>query len=127
MPPEPHPWMVRACHGSGLYQLVEPIAFVRPVSPGDTTVYPMFAPPAAIKSIHNEFERSRKYYLLYMNINQACFQMFDKTVPDRNKVSNNPNLTGWNSSMSVRSIINQLRQNYSMPNPMVLFNNNTLF
>jgi hypothetical protein len=46
--------------------------------------------------------------------------------PNSYKVSNNPNLTGWNSSMSIRSIINQLRQNYNMPNPMVLFNNNTL-
>jgi hypothetical protein len=42
-----------------LYQILEPIAFVRPVSPGDTPVYPAFAPPAAIKSINNTFERSR--------------------------------------------------------------------
>jgi hypothetical protein len=56
-----------------LYQLFKPIAFVRPVSPGDTPVYPELAPPAAIKSISNMFKGSRKYYLLYMNINQACF------------------------------------------------------
>jgi hypothetical protein len=52
-----------------LYQLLEPIAFVRQVSPGDTPVYPAFAPPAAIKSINKVFERSRKYYLSYININ----------------------------------------------------------
>jgi hypothetical protein len=53
--------------------------------------------------------------------------MLDETVPNRYKVSNNLNLAGWNSSMSICSIINQLRQNYSMPNRMVLFNNDMLF
>jgi hypothetical protein len=117
----------KSTHTHTLYQLLESIAFVRPVSPGDTPVYPAFAPPVAIKSINNVFKRSRRYYLLYMNINQACFQMLDKTVPNRYKVLNNPNLTGWNSPMSICSINNQLRKNYGMSNPMVLFNNNTLF
>jgi hypothetical protein len=89
-----------------LYQLLEPIAFIRPVSPGDTPVYPLFAPPVTIKSINNVFKRSRKYYLSYMNINRACFWMLNKTVPDRYKVSNNPNLMGWNSLVSICSIIN---------------------
>jgi hypothetical protein len=53
--------------------------------------------------------------------------MLDETVPDRYKVSNNPNLTGWNASMSIRAILDQLMANYGMPDAMVLFNNDTLF
>jgi hypothetical protein len=62
-----------------------------------------------------------------MNINQACFCMLDETVPDRYKVWNNPNLTGWNASMSIRAILDQLMANYGMPDAMILFNNDTLF
>jgi hypothetical protein len=62
-----------------------------------------------------------------MNINHACFRMLDETVPDRYKVSNTPNLTGWNVSVSFQGILNQLMANYGMPNVIVLFNNDTLF
>ncbi len=62
-----------------------------------------------------------------MNINRACFRMLDKTVPDRYKVSSTPNMTGWNVSMSLRAIIDQLMANYGMPDAMVLFSNDTLF
>jgi hypothetical protein len=64
-----------------LYQLLKPIAFVKPVSLGDTPVYPMFAPPVAIKSIDNVFKRSRKYYLLYMNINHGAFECSTRPFP----------------------------------------------
>ena len=53
--------------------------------------------------------------------------MHEKMVPDRYKVSNTPNLTGWNVSMSIQGILDQLMANYSMPNALVLFNNDTLF
>jgi hypothetical protein len=53
--------------------------------------------------------------------------MLDETVPDRYKVLNTPMLTRWNSSMPIHSIITQLMQNYSMPNAMVMFDNDTLF
>ncbi len=49
-----------------------------------------------MKMIDNVYARNKNYYLSLMNINQACFCMLDKTVPDRYKVSNNQNLTGWN-------------------------------
>ncbi len=38
--------------------------------------------------------------------------MLDEMVDDRYKVSNTPNLTRWNSSMSIREIIVQLTTNY---------------
>jgi hypothetical protein len=110
-----------------LYILLEPNAFVSPISPGPITIYPQFATLAQMKMINNVFARNKNYYLSLMNINQACFCMLDETAPDRYKISNNPNLTGWNASMSICANINQLMANYGMPDAMVLFNIDTLF
>ncbi len=106
-----------------LYILLEPNVFVLPVSPGATAIYPQLAAPAQMKMIDNVFARNKNYYLLCMNISRACFRMLDDTVPDRYKVSNTPNLTGWSVSMPLWGILNQLMANYGMPDAMVLFNN----
>jgi hypothetical protein len=110
-----------------LYILLEPNAFVIPTSLGGTAIYPQFAAPAQMKMIDNVFARNKNYYLSYMNINHACFRMLDEMVPDRYKVSNTPNMTGWNVTMSLREILDQLMANYGMPDTMVLFSNDTLF
>jgi hypothetical protein len=110
-----------------LYILLESNAFVISASPGGTAIYPQFAAPAQMKMIDNVFARSKNYYLSYMNINRTCFRMLDETVPDRYKVSNTPTMTGWNVTMSLRAILDQLMANYGMPKAMVLFSNNTLF
>ena len=110
-----------------LYNLLEPNAFVLPVLPGGTAIYPQFAAPAQMKMIDNVFARNKNYLLLFMNINHACFCMLNKTVPDQYKVLNTPNLTGLNVSMSIRGILDQLMANYGMPNAMVPFNNDMLF
>jgi hypothetical protein len=110
-----------------LYILLKANAFVIPVSPGPTAIYPQYAAPAQMKMIDNIYARNKNYYLSLMNINQACFCMLDETVLDWYKVLNNPNLTGWNASMSIRVILGQLMANYGMPDAMVLFNNDTLF
>ena len=77
-----------------LYLLLEPNVFVIPVSPGNTPTYPAFASQAIIKNIDNVFDHDCNYFLLYVNINQACFTMLDDTVSDRYKVSNTPK-THW--------------------------------
>ncbi len=112
-----------------LYILLEPNTFVRPVSPGATAIYAQFAAPAQMKMIDNVFARSKNYYLSFMNICRVCFCMLDETVPNRYKVSNTPTftVTGWNVSMPLWDILNQLMANYGMPDAMVLFNNDTLF
>jgi hypothetical protein len=102
------------------YMLLKPNAFALPVFPGITLLYPLFAAPAIIKMINNVFERNKNYYLLLMNINQACFRMLDELVPNRYQVSNNPNLIGWNALMSIHDILNQLMANYGMPKAMVI-------
>ena len=110
-----------------LYSLLEPNAFVIPVSPGDVPTYPPFASQSNIKNIDNIFERDRNYFLSCVNINRACFTMLDDSVNDRFKVSNTPNLTGWNTSMAIRDIIVQLNTNYGVPDAMVMHNNDKLF
>ncbi len=53
--------------------------------------------------------------------------MLDKTVCNQFKVSNTPNLTGWNSTMTICIILEQLEASYGKPDTMTLFRNNTLF
>jgi hypothetical protein len=48
-------------------------------------------------------------------------------VSDQFKVSNIPTLTGWNTSMSIMNMLDQLKTTYDKPNAMTLFANNTLF
>jgi hypothetical protein len=78
----------------GIYALLEPRAFAEPPNPGATAVYPQFLPPATVKMIEATFTRDKNYYLSFLNINQACFKMLNKTVSNQFKVSNTPNLTG---------------------------------
>ena len=61
------------------------------------------------------------------NINPACFCMLDENVADQFKVSNIPTLTGWNTSMSIREMIDQLEGSYGKQDTTMLFANNTLF
>jgi hypothetical protein len=111
----------------GIYPLIEPVAFTVPVNPGATPVYQPFAPPAMIKMVDYAFERNKNYFLSYSNINRACFRMLDDSVPIQFQVSNIPNLTGWNASMSIQEILNQLETSYGKPTPMALHNNDLLF
>jgi hypothetical protein len=53
--------------------------------------------------------------------------MLNANVSDQFKVSNNPTLTGWNSTMSIIDILGQLQVSYSKPNMMMLYTNNSLF
>jgi hypothetical protein len=53
--------------------------------------------------------------------------MLDSTIADQFKVSNTPNMAGWNSSLSMRSIIEQLETLYGKPNTMSFFHNDVLF
>jgi hypothetical protein len=111
----------------GLYALIKPVPFVVPVNPGATPVYQKFSPPAVMKMVDYAFEWNKNYFLVYMNINRACFRMLDDSVPIQFKVSNVPTLTGWNASMSIQEILTQLEMAYGKPTPMALHNNDLLF
>jgi hypothetical protein len=123
-----------AIHGwSGLaimpamYLLLEPQPFVEPADPGNTAIYPQFAPTATIKMIDAAFTRDKNYCLSFKNISRACFKMLDDSISNQFKVSNTPNLTGWNSTMTIIVILEQLEASYRKPDTMTLFGNNTLF
>ncbi len=111
-----------------MYELIKPTTpFILVANPGNIPVYNNFATEAAIKMTNKQFERDKNYYLSFVNINRACFYMLNKNISDQFKVSNTPNMTWWNSSMSIHSIIEQLETSHSKPNTMALFHNDALF
>ena len=55
------------------------------------------------------------------------FKMLDDSISNQFKVSNTPNLTGWNSTMTILVILDQLEASYGNPDTMTLFGNDTLF
>jgi hypothetical protein len=73
------------------------------------------------------FLRNKNYYLSYKNINCACFKMLDENVQLQYKVSNMTTMTGWNATMSVRLILEQLEGSYGKPNMMTIHQNDLLF
>ncbi len=73
------------------------------------------------------FTRDKNYYLSFLNINRACFKMLDETVSNQFKVLNTPNLTSWNSTMTICVILEQLEASAGKPDTMTLFRNDNLF
>jgi hypothetical protein len=91
-----------------MYLLLEAVPFAIPINPGDTPVYTQFATPLHMKMADAIFLRNKNYYLFYKNINRTCFKMLDENVQPQYKVSNVTTIMGWNATMSVRSILEQL-------------------
>ncbi len=121
-----HGWSGLAMAPS-VYALLEPQAFVVPADPGPNPVYVLFAPPNTVKMSNATFKRNKNYFLSYKNINQACFCMLDELVPNQYKVSNTQELIGWNASMSIQDILNQMEGSYGKPSSKLLCITNTLF
>jgi hypothetical protein len=110
-----------------IYALIKVAALVMPLNPSNVPVYPQFATVQMIKMAGHIWENARNYFLSYVYISHACFCMFDKLVSDHFKVSNIPNLLGWNPTMSIQLILAQLELSYGKPMPSILWNNNKLF
>jgi hypothetical protein len=51
---------------------------------------------------------------------RACFCILNKNVSDQFKVSKVPTLIGWNASMTIQEILNQLNGTYGKPDTMTL-------
>jgi hypothetical protein len=106
--------------------LLEPTTpIIAVVDPGEYAVYANFATEAMMKMIDKIFEGNKNYYLSFVNINRACFCMLIDNIANQFKVSNMPNMTGWNSSITVCLILEQLETSYGKPDTMLLFQNNT--
>jgi len=110
-----------------MYALLEAVPFAIPINPGDTLVYTQFATPSHIKISDAIFLCNKNYYLSYKNINCTCFKMLDENVQLQYKVSNVTTMMGWNATMSIRSILEQLEGSYGKPNMMTINQNNLLF
>ena len=82
---------------------------------------------ATLATIDARYARARNYWRTYLNIKRACYNMLDDTVDDGFKVSNDPALTGWNPSMNIINMLDQLVTTYGRPMPMALLQNDTLF
>ncbi len=109
-----------------VYAPLEPTPVLAPVYPGNVAVYPQFAIPAQIKIANSMFAHAQNKWKSYVNIQHACFCMLDENVANQFKVSKVPTLTRWNTSMSIRAMLDQLEGTYSKPDTMTLFANNTL-
>ena len=109
------------------YILLGGIAFAAINNPGPMVVYPQWAAPTTVKMIDATFLREKNYFLSYKSIERACFRMFNANIGAQYKVSNNPTLTGWNSTMSILDILTQLQDSYGKPTMMTLYQNNVTF
>ncbi len=111
------------------YLLLEGAAFTIPLDAGPTAIFPggVAVARTVMKTTQATFDRAKNYFLSYKNITRACFRMLNANVSAQFKVSNNPTLTGWNSTMSIIDILNQLQVSYGKPNMMTLYTNDTLF
>jgi hypothetical protein len=103
------------------YLLLGAIAFATIDDPGPTAIYPQWAAPTTVKMIDAPFLHDKNYFLSYKNIERVCFRMFDANIGAQYKVSNNPTLTGWNSTMSILDILAQLQDSYGKPTIMTLY------
>jgi hypothetical protein len=110
-----------------MYSLIETQQFVQPPDPGASPPYAQSTTPQAIKMCERLWENARNYYLLYINISRACFRMLDELVRNKYKVSNDPNLLGWNPTMSIQLILAQLEISDGKPTANFIWNNNVLF
>jgi hypothetical protein len=122
-----------AIHGwSGLilapmvYALLEPNPFQDSTGPGPVAVYTQFATHSMIKMANAIFTREQNEWNLYRNIQRECFRMLDELVSNQFKVSNVPTLMGWNASMPIMIMLDQLETTYGKPDAMMLFANDTL-
>ncbi len=77
--------------------------------------------------IDTTFNCCKHYFLSMRNIERACFTALDLSINDAYKVSNNPNIQGWHTGMSMMFILNQLSNLYGQPTPAILETNDVVF
>jgi len=98
----------------------------------DATGNPTYVPVPALDratqaSIDANFLGEKNYWLSYKNIKQTCYSVLDETIDDVFKFSPDPNLTGWNPSMEIIKIMEQMTTTYGRPTPTALLQNDMLF
>ncbi len=101
------------------------VPFQVPNNPGNVPTLPSFAAPAANKIAERLFKRDKTYFMSYKNIYRACFKMLNNNIAKKFKMSPDLRLIGWNSTMSIPDIFNQLKLAYGCPRGHKLLHNDT--
>jgi hypothetical protein len=78
-------------------------------------------------TIDSQFNQACNYRLLYLNIQQAVYNLLNDSIDNAFKVSNSPALVGWNPTMEVRENFDQITSTYGWPTPAALLQNDMLF
>jgi hypothetical protein len=78
-------------------------------------------------TINSPFSRECNYWLLYLNIQHAVYNLFDDNIDNAFKVANTPALVGWNPTMEIRNVFDQITNTYGRPTPTAILQNDTLF
>ena len=110
-----------------LFALLDPTPFAVPVDPGLYATYEQYDLAPAIKMKDNLFKTNKHMYKTYINIKRAVFATISLVIPERFRTSNNPSITGWNQTMSVNDILDQLDITYGQPGASELLTNQTLW
>ncbi len=110
-----------------MYALIKAVPFAIPINPGNTPIYTQFTTPSHMKMADAIFLCNKNYYLSYKNINRTCFKMLDENLQLQFKVSNVTTMMGWNATMTVRLILEQLEGSYGKPDMMTIHQNDLLF
>jgi hypothetical protein len=129
-----------------MYALLTPTPFRIPGDPGPLAIYyptptaivdntgapvlnaegqPTFNGPPTIDratqaTINSRFNQERNYWLSYLNIRRAVYNLLNDNIDNAFKVSNNPALVGWNPTMEIRKIFDQITSTYGRPTPAAL-------
>ena len=122
-----------------MYILIDPNSFHLNIAPiTSTPAYPnKFNPdrdPVPYtreekSTIDAKFTRVKNYFKTWNNIYRACYDTLDEHVINAFKVAPPTTLptTGWNSTMTIRGIFDQLAATYGKPTPGSMRQNNVNF
>ena len=134
---------VNGCAGAvmspKMYALVDQNAVHLNIAPTTSTpAYPNKFNPDGVSvpytqegksTIDAKFVLKKNYYATWTNIYRACYDTLDEYVNDVYKVAppTIPPTTGWNATMSIRNIFDQLASTYGKPTPDAMRQNNANF
>ena len=122
-----------------MYILIDPNPFHLNITPVTTTpAYPnKFNPdgvlvpytPKEKSTIDARFAMVKNYFETWKNIYQACYDTLDEHVNNAFKVAppTTPPTTGWNSTMIMHDIFDQLATACGKPTPDTMHQNNVTF
>ena len=102
-----------------------PLCPHRPNNVRSTTTYETYDLAPATKMKDNLFKRRTNMYNTYINLKCAVYMTITIPVPEKFRISNNPSMSGWNQTMSINDIMDQLDMTNGQPGAAELHTNQT--